>query len=201
MKTRAIIAAGVALLLGAALAVAGTTFISPLISQVVGTVGYSAVTQVAPAVTSGSAYANNQCIGGLQTISVGAPSTGTAIPQGQGGTNGSVVLHDVLVTDSSAQGASTNLFIFDANPTNSTFTDKSTCTINSADYGKIRAVVQISTYVKDGAAAVSVGWVQGVNKQLNLGNGTSFYAVAVSNGATPTYTSTSALQFTYSVIY
>lgn len=158
-------------------------------------VGQGAWQSVTPTVTSGSAYANGNCIGGLQTIQLTPPGSGIGVP------NGDVILQEVTLTDASKQAAVINLFIFDQKPTNSTFTDKAACSIAAADYGKIVDIVAISTYVQDGGSTVSVAAVRQLGIPLNLGGGTSFYAVAMSNSATPTYTSTAALSFKYSVVY
>ncbi len=159
---------------------------------------------VTPALTGSGAYVNGYCIGPLQTVNLASftsPSQGQAMPN----QNGSLWLTGLTVTDASKQAAAINLFIFDQKPT-TTFADQTACTINSADYPKITAIVQIGSYVTDdgtqSGATVDVANLEQLGINLNLGsNNKTFYAVAMSNNATPTYTSTTALTFKYKVTY
>jgi hypothetical protein len=127
-----------------------------------------------------AAYSANENMGGLQTLNFGA------LPS---------VLTQVAVMNASATLLTAKtIWLFDANPTASTFTDKGAFTIAAADMGKVIGVITLAPQVQNGpstpayaSAAVSIGLPAG---------GVVYAAYAETSGETPA--STSDLIFKYS---
>lgn len=94
-------------------------------TAVIGTVtSRSAMTAVTPTVTA-SAYSAGNVVGGLLTFT------------NMLDTSLSGILHSVRVVCKSVQTTQLKLYIFNANPTGSTFTDKSAPSIAAADFDKL----------------------------------------------------------------
>jgi hypothetical protein len=130
----------------------------------------------APAITSGSAYAAGNVVGGLLTFA------GMARAAGQGG-----VLQSALLRDKSGQSASYDLFLFDSAPT--TPGDKTAVALSAADLAKCVGVVPLSGTALGAASTMGVISSLGVGLAFRLGAGTSLYAILVTRG-TPTYAGT-----------
>jgi hypothetical protein len=150
--------------------------------------GFTGHVHATPVVSSGAAYTAGDCVGALQTIGLLRSTVNTGI------------LQSINANDKSAQDADLDIIIFSSNPGASTFTDNAPLAIDSADVGKIMGVVQI----------VSGDWVTHVagahtavkpNLGIVLGgttNGLVYFAVVARS--TPTYTSTTALDFRWSAL-
>jgi len=133
-----------------------------------------------PTVTSGSAYASGNQVG--QVLSF-ASATRTAAGTGS--------VESLIITDLSAQSGSYDLWLFSANPTHGTYTDKTNLTINASDIVNFIGLISFSTWslaTSGGGVANSVP-----NLKFKLSAGTTLYGILITR-ATPTYTSTSALQ-------
>jgi hypothetical protein len=139
-----------------------------------------------PTITSGTAYASGDLIGGKLTFTNAVLSS---------------LRHAELVGgvlyDSSKQNADIDLVIFSADPTATTFTNDSAFAVHANDLQKVVAVVKFrgtTDYI--GFSANSVAIVDTTAKRFrSTGTGSPFdnlYGALVSRG-TPTYTSTSAL--------
>jgi hypothetical protein len=150
----------------------------------IGEVGGNSNTLIAtPTITAG-AYAANDIVGGIQTLTNAARISGKE-----------VVLESVVVTDLAAQNATLKLFIFDRNPSNGTYTDNANLDINDTDMGYCIGCVTVSQVDYDAAADKSVATVRNIGLLLSP-NTTNLYVVAKTT-ETPTYTSTSDLTFKY----
>lgn len=130
----------------------------------------------APAITSGSAYAAGNVVGGLLTFA------GMARAAGQGG-----VLQSALLRDKSGQNASYDLFLFDSAPT--TPSDKTAVALSAADLAKCVGVVPLSGAALGAASTMGVITAAGLGLAYKLGAGTSLYGILVTRG-TPTYAGT-----------
>lgn len=148
---------------------------------------------VTPAVTA-ALYSAGNCVGGLITL-----------PGILARDHASGLLESLCVTDKGNQKAALNLFLFDSKPAASTFTDKGTFTIDPTDLPRLLAVVSVAAadYLSPSgntlaAATYGVGSAQ-MGKQL-FGNGAGDLYLAVQTTGTPTYASTSDLQFRFGVV-
>jgi hypothetical protein len=129
-------------------------------------------------VTASSAYASGNAVGAKRTFSSMARATG------QGG-----LLQSVIVRDKAGQNVNYDLILFDADPTNTTVTDKSAVAVNTADLAKIIGVVQLSGIVLGASSTMGVLTAAGVGLAYKLTSGTTIYGILVTRGA-PTYAST-----------
>lgn len=144
------------------------------------------VLKVVPVIST-SAYVAGYTVGGIQTLSnVVAPRS-----SGQ--------IHSLLILDKSNQKAALDILIFELNPTASTTTDHAAFVLSTNDVNVIaRIAVAGSDYVQIGTESFAQKSgldlsVQAVNGSFNL------FAVPVTSG-TPTYTSTSDLQFVWGTV-
>ena len=139
-----------------------------------------------PTITSGSAYAAGDLIGGKLTFSNAVLSS---------------LRHAEVVgatlADASKQNADIDLVLFSADPTSTTFTNDAAFAVHANDLSKIVAVVKFRAspdYVSFSANSVAV--VDTVAKRFrSTGSSSPFDAIfgALVSRGTPTYTSTSAL--------
>jgi hypothetical protein len=132
----------------------------------------------AQTVTASSAYSSGNAVGGLITFSNAVRSAG------QGG-----IIQGFVVRDKAGQNVPYDLFLFDANPTNTTVTDKSAVAINTADLAKVICVVSVSA-ASLGAASTMAVLTASPGQAFKLTSGTTIYGILVTRG-TPTYASTS----------
>ena len=145
------------------------------------------VVTATPTITSGSAYASGNQLGGLLTLS--------GI---NGGGSGGCVLQDVIVTDKAGQSAAIDVLLFDASV--SLGSDKSAVSISAADItAHCLGNLKVTAGMYSATGTPSVATFNGSNMPLLLkpalgvGTGTgTLYAALVCRG-TPTYTSTSDL--------
>jgi hypothetical protein len=155
--------------------------------------------QVAQTVTAASAYAAGNAIGGLQTIAGAARVSGSLGAAGTGG-----ILTGLMMNSKSLQTTQVDVFLFDANPSGSTCTDKTAFSLATADFDKVIGVVTIP-----GTAANGAGWYAGTVGSTgvatyypvtyDLASASSIFACAVTRG-TPTYTATTDVSFKYNIL-
>ncbi len=137
-------------------------------------------------VSTSPAYSINDVVGGLITF---ASTVGTA---------GSGVLQSMRLNMKSIQTAAFDLYIFNANPTASTFTDNAGANINVADFDKVIGVFSFSTN-KSGLGTHTNYNLDGVAKAFSIPSGTTLYGVIITLG-TPTFASTSDVSATIVVM-
>ncbi len=133
----------------------------------------------AQTVTASSAYSSGNVVGGKITF---ANAVRVAA---QGG-----IVQSAVLRDKAGQNVSYDLFLFDADPSATTVTDKAAVALNTADLGKGVGVVQFSGVALGAASTMGISTASGQGLAFKLGSGSSLYAILVTRG-TPTYASTS----------
>jgi hypothetical protein len=143
---------------------------------------------VTPTISNGVAYTSGDCVGGLQTISNAARISG-----------GTGTIVSVLVFDKTqAQRAAMDLLFFDRSVT--VAGDNAAVAMSDGDMANCLGVISIGPY--------NTAWpgtpLNSISTLFNIGlpfvlNGTDLFCQAVVRG-TPTYTSTSDLLFTYTIL-
>jgi len=137
--------------------------------------GKTATVEVALTVTA-AAYATGQIVGGLITFSNALLTAGTGI------------LQSIVIKCKSIQTTGFKLYLFKSNPTNSTWTDKTTPAINVADIPFLTAVRTLAS--PDSSLGTHTLYVDdGIGKVLTPGS-TTMYGILFATGA-PTFASTS----------
>ncbi len=131
-------------------------------------------------------YTNLEVVGGIQKLT------------GLGGMGG--VLHTIQIYDDAAQDAAFLIHLFKALPTG-TYADSVALTLDADDKGKLIGTIPFASSLYEAI---------GDDSNANLNNvGFSFgqtpeygalYAIAVLNGSTPTYGTTTDLRFRYAVL-
>jgi hypothetical protein len=137
----------------------------------------STLVQATPVVTSNGSYSAGNEIGGLMTFAIGG--------------NGGGCLDLVRVTSRSVLTTALKLYLFTSNPVNSTWSDKTTPSINSLDISSLLCVIPLPT--ADSALGTCTIW-----DALNIGAefaGSMLYGVLVAVSAA-TLTSASASDIT-----
>lgn len=166
----------------------------------VGEIGSNQIkVQVAQTVTAASAYSTGNAIGGLMTVAGAARVSGSLGASGTGG-----ILTGLQMNSKSLQTTQVDVFLFDANPTGSTCTDKTAFSLVVADFDKVVGILTIP-----GTAANGAGWFGGGTGSVgiptyfpvtyDLSSATSIYACAVTRG-TPTYTATTDVSFKFNFL-
>jgi hypothetical protein len=174
------------LLLSALLAFASPAFAGPGDGLVgISVAGQTSAPVAVPAVTASSAYASGNAVGGLLTF---ANATRTI---------SSGVLHSVNLNFKSAQTAATDLILFNAQPTNTTITDKTAFSLAAADFDKVVGVVHITDCTSLGTPSTCRADSLGLT--FRLASGTTLYGVLVTRG-TPTFSATSDVSVQISVL-
>lgn len=162
----------------------------PITGAISGNVGgYNIAVANTPTVQN-AAYSSGNAIGGLQTI---AFFRTTAQPSG--------ILNNVLVASQGGATTALTLYIFTANPSASTCTDKSAFVLNSADVSKLIATtspVLTPAVVGVGTTATMASQQLPISVKNTDSNVTvNLYVCAVVNGAvTPASTSDLVFKFT-----
>jgi hypothetical protein len=138
-----------------------------------------------PTITSGSAYATGNVVGGLLTFTAvsdpNAPATGGRV-------------EEVTIYSKSSQTAEIDLVWCGANnPTNTTLTDKAAVNLAVADFNKCRVVAQLTNWQNMGTPSHATSGQ--IASPFLLSTGTTGYGFLVTRGA-PTFSSTSDLQVT-----
>ncbi len=133
----------------------------------------------AQTVTASSAYSAANAVGGKITF-----SSATRVAA-QGG-----IIQSAVLRDKAGQIVNYDLFLFDADPTSTTVTDKSAVAINTADLAKVIGVVTLSGASLGAASTMGVITANGLGLAFKLTSGSTMYGILVTRGA-PTYASTS----------
>jgi hypothetical protein len=143
-----------------------------------------AVISQTPTVTASSAYSSGNEVGGLLTFANAA--AGDELIAG--------TIDSLILTDKSGNASAYDLWLFDSNPSATTFTDKTALTINAADIVRSLGFIQILT--TSWSAAGTGGAIAVVTPKLRfvLASTTSLYGALIARGTPPTFGSTSALQ-------
>ena len=134
-----------------------------------------------------AAYSSGNCVGGKITFS------NAVRVAGQGG-----VIAGVTIRDKAGQNVPYDLFLFDADPTNTTITDKIAVAINTADLAKVIGVVSLTGIVLGAASTMGV-LTNAPSLGFKLGSGTTMYGILVTRGA-PTYASTSDVSIDLTIL-
>ena len=147
---------------------------------------------VQPTITSSSAYAAGNCVGGLLNFnSAGLP--GVAFLQRPMG-----LLQNIVITSKSPQSTSFKLYLFRSQPTG-TYTDKAAPVATAAD-GPLLVGIYTLSAVDTGLGSLCNAWVlstpsPGLGDPILAANLLTLYGVLVCT-TTPTFTSTSDLNVT-----
>lgn len=152
--------------------------------------GFTKSITVAPTVTA-AAYSAGNLIGGKLTLA-GATRNMT-----DGGGTNTGVIQSLVLSDKANQKAAIDVVIFNADPTNTTFSDHAAVALNVADLPKVVGIIPIlaSDYSSLAAATNAVACVRNVGLGFSIPTGTSLWACLIARG-TPTYSSTSDLALT-----
>ena len=130
-----------------------------------------------------AAYATGDLVGGLLTLS------GAFV--GYGG-----FIQSVVITDLAKQSIGKDVVFFDANPSNTTFTENSALDINDTDLLNVIGVAPVLDWF--GFSDNSVGQALNLAMSFRLA-GADLYAAIVERGA-PTYASTSDLSIRVGIL-
>jgi hypothetical protein len=155
-------------------------------ATVVGNVGgYTTVIKDTTVVTA-AAYSAGNAVGAKRTIANAVRTPGTGI------------LESVTILDRANQKAGMTLFIFDADPTNATITDKSAFVFSTDD---LKVIAQVSFAASDYVTTNSKAIAQktGLAIALKAASGTTLYAALVTTG-TPTFAATTDVQLEYGIL-
>jgi hypothetical protein len=166
----------------------------------IGEVGSNQIgVQVAQTVTASSAYTSGNAVGGLMTIAGAARVSGAL---GSGGTGG--ILQNVAVNSKSVQTGAMEVWIFNANPSGSTCTDKTAFSLVVADFDKVIGIAPVP-----GTAANNSGWFSGGTASVgmaanlalayDLSSATSLFACLVTR-STPTFTATTDISLKFNML-
>ena len=136
----------------------------------------SATVTLNPTVTASSAYSSGNEVGPLLSFS-------SAFRAANSG-----VLESIAISVKSTQSNAYKLYVFSANPSNSTWSDKTTPAINAADKGLLLGVYSLANY-DNGMGTSTVYNLDGIGKQITSSS-TTLYAVLVTTSAV-TFASTS----------
>lgn len=140
---------------------------------------------ITPTVTAG-AYTTGMVVGGKLSLTNAVRASG-----------GSGIIQAANVFKKTALTAAFDVIFFNADPSNSTFTDNASLAVNVADLDKIIGVISCGTLVSLGTPQLLQG--QNAGLPFKLATGTTLYAVAVIRGA-ETYASTSAVILSADII-
>jgi hypothetical protein len=158
----------------------------PAGANIVGSVlGRTSAPSVTPAVTASSAYTAGNVVGGLLTFT-------NAVDAALSG-----ILQRVTVDCKSVQTAGFKLYVFAANPSSSTFTDKTAPSIAAADVGKLVDVIALAA-PDSGLGTHTLYVADGLADALVL-VASSLFAVLVTTG-TPTFGSTSDISVSLGIL-
>ena len=138
--------------------------------------GRTSRVSVTPTVTASSAYTAGNEVGGLMTFASVFGSADSGIVQ------------SIRIKCLTVQTTGFKLYLFNANPTNSTWTDKSAPSINAADIPYLIGQWTLSS--PDSGLGTETAWtIDGVGASV-VSTTTGLYGVMVATG-TPTFGSTS----------
>lgn len=121
-----------------------------------------------PTVTATNSYGANYVVGGLQTFTNAFTATGSGIIQ------------SIKINMKKVESSGFTMILFDANPSNTTWTDAAAAAINAADVAKVKAVVALNAY--SGLGTHTALYADGLGIAINAG-ATSLYGVLIANAA------------------
>jgi len=155
----------------------------------IGEVGGNTTTvTVSPTVTAG-AYHANDCIGGKLTLANAARAAA-----------GSGLIYTLTVQDLAAQNAILEIYIFNADPSNGTYTDNGAVDIHDTDMGYCIGRIDVATSDYKSLADNSMAFPKDMRAiPFKLASGTSLYAIIRTTG-TPTYAATSDLKLVFGIL-
>ena len=175
---------------------AGLLLLTPSFALAQVPVSTSAIDIVVTPTIETTAYADNDVIGELMTLSSAVRcDRANVCPRA-----GRIV--SVKVEDTDEEDAALTVYFFKSNISNSTVTDNAAFVYADEDIGEFICKVEIDSSYEDlGEVAVNVGGDANTPRKctFSLSSGTSIYAVVTANGSTPTYTAGSYLTFTFSI--
>lgn len=172
-------------LLALALALAPTLVLAQGVSTV-GGLTVEACTGASFLVTASSAYTANNEVGPLIALVPSFRGTGTAAPDPGG------IVQSVRLNFKDAQTATFKAYQFIANPSATTWTDKTAPSINAADVFKVRPPLTLST--ADSGLGTHTTYGQDAIARGHVAAGSTDYWVLTTTG-TPTFGSTTDVQF------
>lgn len=155
-------------------------FITNIASADVVVINKTRQVEATPTIST-SAYASGDLIGTKMTLT---GATSASVP------NGTIV--SVELIDKDAEAANVEVVFFDANPSNTTFTDNAAFAPTDADAANIICVREVQKHFAFSTNGVSEAQNMAPCPFYLGGTNTTIYAAIVSRG-TPTYTSTSDL--------
>ncbi len=172
-------------------AVTGATSGVPLKVAADGTILVSSLEVVASANPVGSvspAYSAGDVVGGVLSFA-------SALPAFSGGVG---LLQSIKITCKSVQTAGFKLYLFSANPSNTTWTDNAAPNMNVADLPNLLGVYSL-TGNDSGLGTMTIYNLDGIGKVVNVNSSTTLYGVLVTTG-TPTLTSTTDISVALGIL-
>lgn len=166
----------------------------------VGEIGSNQIAVSVAATVTASAYSAGNALGGLQTIANAARVSGSLGAAGTGG-----ILTGMNVSSKALQsGVQIDIFLFNANPSGSTCTDKTAFVLAAADANKVVGVITVPSTPANGG-----GWFGGGTGSIamstyypvtyDLASATSLFACGVVRAAI-TPASTSDISYNYNIL-
>jgi len=140
--------------------------------------------QVQPTITASSAYVANNCVGGKLTFS-------NILGQQQSG-----VVQNITVACKTAQTTGYKLYLFTANPSNTTITDKATPTLSVLDLPNLVDVITLGA--SDSTLTPTLNVADNIGRAV-VSSTTNLYGILLATG-TPTYTTNDAIFVTLTVL-
>lgn len=164
----------------------GTVTSTPAASELhIGQVGSPLESiSVTPTVSTSPAYTAGDCVGGKQTLTGAARTSG-----------GRVILESINVLDLGNQKAALTILFFDSDPAAATITDNAAF-VWSTDHSKLLGKVNIAAADYETIASEAVATVKAIGLLLEASGSANLFAVVVTTG-TPTYTATTDIRITY----
>lgn len=148
--------------------------------------GKTVAVTVTPPVTATNAYGVNYVVGGLLTFSNAFTTAGSGIIQ------------TVTVTIAKVETVAFTLYLFNANPSNTTWTDAAVAAINAADVAKVRPPIVLTNASQLGTHTVS--YAAGIGEAMNVGSTTLYGVLIVSGALTNQFGSTSGVTVTVTIL-
>jgi hypothetical protein len=143
---------------------------------------------VSPTITAASAYTAGNLVGGLMTFS---NCFATGLTSG--------VLQSVVIKSKSVQTATFKLYIFSQQPTNTTWTDKTSPAINVLDLPYLIDMF-IFAAPDSGLGTMTIYTQDGLGKSIaNTASGQNLWGLLVTTG-TPTFSSTTDISVTLGIL-
>ena len=145
----------------------------------------TAAVQLNPTVTPSSAYASNNCVGGLLTFN------GIAGPQQSG------IVQNLHVNIKSVQAGGFKFYLFNNNPGSTTIRDKANTSINAADIPSLIGVYTLGT-ADNSLGTTTIQVLDNIGKAFTAST-PNLYGQLMTTG-TPTYATSSDVFVTLTVL-